>query len=223
MERQIPGQITSVITKLPLILPWPLITPAAFKQVSMSSGTPSQGGFLFPLQPLSHWNRQVRNALQHRGWGGSKRDSQGLFLEPLHAAVISEASKWDPFLVMPKSPEISSIHVSGDLRDVVRFNQHTTTSYFQNHSQEKCCASLWEEAHNTSFRPLLHSKDLVRGWLPQTHQLVWSSYFTPILWKKKQTNKKYEKQHTNDKSHIILNIHLNSFILDISSTVCTLF
>lgn len=68
--------------------------------------------------------------------------SQRLFLEPLHAAVISEAWKQNPFLDTLKSPEISSFCASGGLRDVVRFNQGTTIFRFQDHIQEECCASL---------------------------------------------------------------------------------
>lgn len=62
--------------------------------------------------------------------------------------------------VMPRSPEISSFCASGGLRDVVRFNQGTTMSHFQDHIQEECCASIWGGAHHkTPIRPLLHSKD----------------------------------------------------------------
>lgn len=88
-------------------------------------------------------------------WGGKKcfaaqglrrkkegQRSQRLFPKHLYAVMISEAWKQNPFLDTPKSPEISSLCASGGLRDVVRFNQDTTVSHFQDHIQEECCASL---------------------------------------------------------------------------------
>lgn len=120
---------------------------------------PSQGGFLFPLQSFSHWHRQVRNYLEHRVWGGSKRDREirGSFWSP----STLQWSQNPGNKIHPCHAQIcSSFCANGGLRDGVRFNQGTTVSHFQDQIQEECCASLWGGAHHeTSIGPLLHSKD----------------------------------------------------------------
>lgn len=163
MERPIPGQITSVITKLPPILPWPLIPPTAFKQVSMSSGIPSQGGFLFPLQPLSHWNRQVRNALQHRGWEEARGTVRGSFWSPSTLQWSQKLQNEIHSLSCPnlqKSAQSMSLVISEmwwdltniQLRPIFRITaKRNAVPLFERklttHPSDHCCtAKTWSEA-----------------------------------------------------------------------------